>query len=162
MRWIRAIATPLTIVSSIFVIASGLLMFFSIRNRFLGELHEQIGLVLVLAVVLHAVVNWNPFAYHFKSRATLIIFLLTLAFVSRAAFFREEEKGLSPGLVFQRLERADVSLLARLFEVPADEVVGAMKQDGLTVADASESLATIAAQNKKSPREILRYFVKGR
>ncbi len=60
-KWNAKIGTPLTIISFIGIAVTGLVMLFDIGGGQIRAIHEWVGVVFVIASILHIVFNWIPF-----------------------------------------------------------------------------------------------------
>lgn len=159
MQFIRRIATPTTIATSLLVVATGLWMFFIGKVKLLEEIHSKTGLVFVVAMVLHIFINFNPFKRHLKTRESYFWAGLALIIgVGFAVFEKEEEKGPPASTIFRKLEQAKLQDLAQVLQVNADEIIKKMQADGLTAVESQTSISAIAEKNHRRPKELLIYF----
>lgn len=160
-KLLRFTATPLTIFGSFVVLISGVFMFFKIKNHTLEEIHSQVGILFVIAVVLHIILNWRPFANYFKKGQSYFLILPILALVANVLISEGGGKkpGVSPGMIFNKIENSSVLTVSQLFKTEPVKVLEKMKDSGLHVDSADQTLKEIAESNHKNPKEILGIFV---
>lgn len=165
MKLIKLIATPLTIVSSIIVILSGVWMFFFSKGPALENIHSYIGFVFLIAIILHSLVNWGPLARATKSKATYIITLVAVIVCLGFVFGGKRSGGgaVPVGALIHKLEDARLEDLSRVFNVDSAIVMSSMNQDGILVSDTNLVLKDIANSNGKQGKDLIKYFlIRGR
>ena len=57
--FLRKYATPLSLVTFLAAAVTGVMMFFDVHSRQLSEVHEWIGVIFVIALLLHLARNWR-------------------------------------------------------------------------------------------------------
>lgn len=126
---IRGFATPMIIGASIFVVLTGLIMFFITTDPFRFA-HELVGLCFAVAIVLHILSNWRPFKRYFAQRAVMIIALawvIGIVLVSISAFRGEED---AEEVVVERIEQTSIELLAPVVGMEVNELLEHLKVNG--------------------------------
>lgn len=157
-KWLRIIATPLTIFGSLIVLISGLVMYFIFKNKMLEELHAQIGVLFTIGVILHVFINWRTFTNYFKKAQSYLVIIPIIVIALNLVFFSESKSGLSPGLVFGKLENSSLATVSLVFKVDPDLISDKLKSSGLSVGNNEQSIKEIAEINQKNPKEILAVF----
>lgn len=108
MTGLRKWATPLTIGSFAIMGATGILMFFHLDSGLNKLLHEWAGWIMVIAVLVHVVLNWRAFKTYFKRPVALGVTLSAVA-VLCLSFIPANTGGGSPvPLVMGALTQAPV------------------------------------------------------
>ncbi len=160
MKWIKTIATPLTIFSSFVVLGTGLWMYILSKNKILEEVHGQVGLLFFVAVVLHLVVNKTPFFRHFKISKSYLSAIVVLALAGAVIATKSMQTGgeISAGLVFHKLEESRLLDLCATFKVEPNQIIDKMKSEGLAIDNLDMSLAEASKITNKEPRALLKYF----
>lgn len=79
----KSCLSGLVAISFVLVGISGVLMLFHVRIGAMTVLHEWIGLLFVLAGVLHLILNWKIFAKYCKQRS-VIITIISVAILGAA------------------------------------------------------------------------------
>jgi Na+/melibiose symporter-like transporter len=75
---IRTIVDPLLLVAFLLTGATGILMFFHIHFKGMGELHKWAGNLFVLAGLVHLYPNFKPLLRQLKQHLGLVLLVLTL------------------------------------------------------------------------------------
>ena len=68
MKVSKPIATTTTIATFFIVGATGVFMFFDLKNYGIKTIHEYVGIAMVLACVLHIFANLAPFKKYFSGK----------------------------------------------------------------------------------------------
>ncbi|MGM9997736.1 DUF4405 domain-containing protein [Campylobacter lanienae] len=68
MKVSKPIATTATIATFFIVGATGVFMFFDLKNYGIKTIHEYVGIAMVLACVLHIFANLGPFKKYFSGK----------------------------------------------------------------------------------------------
>ncbi len=149
--------TPVTIGTSIFTGISGVLLFFHLGEGLLKEAHEWIGIVFILAALLHVESNWKPFRRYFSLGLPRVVMASVLAGSLTFMVLSGHEEGGNPMIAaIKTIEKAPLSLVAQLQSRDAEELHILLEQRGYKVSDTSASLQTIANDSGKSDRELIR------
>lgn len=153
-------ATPF--ITGLFIISlvSGVAMFFHVGEAQLKEMHEWLGVVLIVPFVLHLWRNWKPFSNYFKRPAMKVA--LAASFVAAAAFVVPTLTATGPSrdgppefAAVRAMQNAPISSVAPVFGQDGDGLAEHLRQRGYTVASTDVSLNAVAEASGKSPREIL-------
>ena len=142
-----------------------------------GELHINLGVLMLIAGLLHIYYNWKPIIAYMKNRVKEIkvftpsfnvAFLLTLCVVAGTYFqippmssilsLSESIKdkatikyGEPP---YGHAELSSLKLFSKKQGLDLDKSIGFLKNAGMKFTDSGETIAVIAANNKKSPQEL--------
>ncbi len=158
----RSMATPLTIVSSIAVLISGVMMFFHIGDQYVKALHEWIGMAFVLFTVWHLLINWKPFKKHLKSKLLWVFFLFTIvassAFVYNAGQPRQR---FDMRKMMGKIESAPLSTVAPVFNLSKDRVIASLAEHDIKIDNLNSSVLDIAKSTGKKPPEIVNILFSG-
>jgi hypothetical protein len=151
----RVWSTPLIIATSLVVGVSGLMMFFHLNVGLVKSMHEWLGLLFVAAIVLHLLNHWLPFSRYFSdniARAVLAgVLLLAVGWMLVAGGGEA-----SPAKrMLAQVQQAPLSAVAGIQQQPVAELVARLRSAGVDVASDSQSLADIAAANKREATELI-------
>lgn len=163
MIWVRKIATPLTIFSSMVVAGSGLWMFFAFKFHYLQELHEKTGLLFAAAVALHLVINWRSFKNHVQHKVTywsLLPVLILAGALLAIELMPQPRRALSANIIFNALASKSIHTVSSVFDSNDDAVIAAMRADQLHPVDANQTLTDLAEKDDVEIRQLFSYFVK--
>lgn len=84
---IRDIATSFTTTIFFIIGISGVMMFFHFFDSSVKQLHENIGLVFVVAAVFHVIMNWKSMKNYFSKKifisAVVIVTAISGVFISQ-------------------------------------------------------------------------------
>ena len=118
-RW----STPLTMGAGIFVVITGLLMFFVTESPFKFA-HELVGIGFSVAVVLHVLTHWRSFSNYFVQRRAVSVLALAWAagigLVMASAILGTGEP---EELILERIDRAPVNVLAPAIGMDVSDLV---------------------------------------
>lgn len=153
-------ATPF--ITGLFIISlvSGVAMFFHVGEAQLKEMHEWLGVVLIVPFVLHLWRNWKPFSSYFKRPAMKVA--LAASFVAAAAFVVPTLTATGPSregppefAAVRAMQNAPISALAPLYGQEGNDLAERLRERGYTVASTEMTLNAVAEASGKSSREIL-------
>lgn len=148
MKLNRDLATPLTIGTFAIMSVTGILMFFHADVGLNKLVHEWVGWVMVLAVALHAVVNWTAFKRYFVSstsgRAIIVLGLVALA----GSFWPAggNARGGQPPhiMAMKAVASAPIATVAPLTGRPVQDVMAALAKAGLNLTGPDATIASVA------------------
>lgn len=155
----RRVITPVTGVLALVIGISGGMLFFHLGEGLVKSAHEWLGMLFVLAMLIHILSNWNAITQHFRQRiartATLTIVLVTGLFLGSGAI---SQTG-GPNVVYQALEEAPITSLALLFKVDESALIDELGNRGLVVATNEQSIRDAAALAGVDARHALKQLV---
>lgn len=155
---IKPYATPLTISTSLIVLGTGAFMEFAFKNKTIEEIHAQVGIVLMIATILHLIVNWAPLKNHFKKKNLYLLAIIPLILIGVQLTSAPDQKGMSPGLLFKKLENAKISTVSDLFQKDVESIKMKLEKEGIKIESNEQSISDIANKNQSNPRKILEVF----
>lgn len=153
MKAIKNIGTTATIITFFIVGATSVLMFFHLNNGAAKLTHEYLGLVMVVACVLHIMANFSAFKKYFGGIKLAIIALcisITLIFTALAP-----STG-APAVkqVYFQVLNLKLSQATKIFDTNVSEFDKFLSDKNLTFEDLS--IRNFALKNKIKEDEILR------
>ena len=158
----RQCATPLSLVSFLAVAITGLLLLFGVRSHTLGEVHEWIGVVFILALVLHLVRNWRGMLAMLSIPRNLAIIAVTGVVAAALIFFSlpqgaggQGHGAHGPRQVISRVSAAPIEKMAPALGLTSDEAIARLRRGGVAVEGPQQSLTEIAAKNGQAPPRLL-------
>lgn len=151
---IRDVATSYTTLVFLVVGISGVMMFFKFNDMLVKELHEILGLVFVVAALLHVFVNWKSMKTYFSKKTFIVASIITLA-VSSVFIYQSSDKGDNPKMVMiQKVLDAPLADSFKLLNGNYDKAIGKLKAQNITISD-QKSIKAIAQENKTSPFRVI-------
>lgn len=153
MRALRKLATPLTIGAFCFMACTGILMFFHLDRGFSKLGHEWFGWLFISGVILHATINWKPFARYFTSsnlaRAIVGAFVIALAAALFAPTGGRRDAGAPPVLAMRALTHAPISAVAAIAGRQPSDVLEDLRKAGISLPDARASIDSLGGDNRE-------------
>ena len=145
----RTWATPLTVGAFLLSAVTGVLMFFHLDTGLNKAAHEWLGWAMVLAVVLHAIVNGSAFMRHLQTPSGRWIVgafavVLALSFLPLG----NEGKGNPARKATTAVLAAPVSALGGITGLETTEVVQRLHTVGLEVDDPQRSITDLTAGDR--------------
>lgn len=159
---LRSWATPITVGSFVISAISGVILFFHLNIGLMKPAHEWLSWFMILGVGMHLVINWRAFILYFKKPiplAVMGIFLLltVLSFFSLGGGGKGEGGNTRQTAMksMRLLQSAPVTMIAQLSKSTPESLIARLKEKGITVDNAGQTLADIAKSNNKKPRDLL-------
>jgi len=87
-KLLKEIATSSVIVAFIGIAITGLMLMADIKS--VNEIHENLGIFLLVAVLSHVYVNFNAFKNYLKNKIFILIFIIMIIFVILSVVFPEQ------------------------------------------------------------------------
>ncbi|MCA9656986.1 MAG: DUF4405 domain-containing protein, partial [Myxococcales bacterium] len=163
LRKLLRLGTPMVAAAFVITALTGVLLFFHLGERLFKQLHEWIGLAMVVGAALHIAGNWKAMVATLRRPPQWVF--AALALVTAAAFVVPQLSGdAGPGgkggkaaqrLLQQALLSAPLDQLAPVLQATPDELAADLKEAGFTVAGTDASLTKIAGASDRPPREAL-------
>lgn len=159
LRKLTRTGTPMVMAVFVVTATTGVLLFFHLGERLIKELHEWIGLAMVVGAVLHIARNWKAILQHLR-RPPLWIFA-ALALTAAAAFIvpalgqGERRGGDGQRQLVRALLRAPIDQIAPVLSTTPEGLAARLADAGFKVEGTGSSLADIARASGKEPREAL-------
>lgn len=154
-NFLRNYATPLSMAAFLGVGVSGVMLFLGVRNHSLSELHEWIGVLFVVAGIMHFIRNWQGIkAMLLKTQGKIFTGLGVIAVVAMlfASFGGDGGQGggrgghYGPmGAAVTRMAEAPISKLAPALGLTSEEAIAKLRKSGVAVAGPGQSLNEISA-----------------
>lgn len=157
----RTWAGPMTIGCFAVVGASGILMFFHLNTGLSKLVHEWLGMLMVIAVIAHLLVNWKPFLAYFRKPAAIGIMavLVLLGGLSLLPAGAGPSRGHPMMAVSRALEQAPLGVVAQVAKRTLESATESLKAEGIQVRSGQQTIAEIAGDNDRNPMEILTYVL---
>ncbi len=150
-RW----STPLTMGAGLFVVITGLLMFF-VAERPFKFAHELVGIGFSAAVALHVLSHWRSFSNYFFQRGAVRV--LALAWSMGAGLVAASMllgAGDAEELIVERMDAVSLELLASVAGLDMSELVDRLGAEGLVVDDPGMSVGQLAERHDAEADDIL-------
>jgi hypothetical protein len=156
--FLRKYATPLSLIAFSAVAVTGVMMFFDVRSRQLSEVHEWVGIIFVVALLLHLVRNWRGLLAMMSSTrnkaivgglgAVVLVFIVGSApFVyggGHGGGYGHGRQFHAAQQVVHRLADAPITKLAPALGISSEEAIARLQRGGIAVEGPNQSLADIA------------------
>ena len=150
-RW----STPLTMGAGLFVVMTGLLMFFVTEQPFKFA-HELVGIGFSAAVALHVLSHWRSFANYFSQRGAVRVLALAWSMgVGLVAASMLLGTGDAEELIVERMDAVPLEVLAPVAGIDVSELVDRLGAEGLVVDDPGMSVRQLAERNDTEADDIL-------
>lgn len=153
MKFIRQIATPLTIGAFLLMAVTGVLIFFHKDMGLNKTAHEWLSWLFLIGVGLHIFINFKPLQIYLKKPLALGIIGLFAAILT-ASFFvgGGEEKGGKPPVreMMMAFESAKIEQIAPLVGKTSEQLLGELNAQGYSATSAQQTLQSIAGGKEKS------------
>lgn len=150
-------ATPL--ITGLFMVSlvSGIALFFHVGGATFHGMHEWLSMVLIVPFIAHIWKNWRPFVNYFKRWPMAIA--LALSVVVSIPFAIPSSSGSTGGnplvAVAGAVQNAPVAAVAALYGKTPEDMMDALKSQGLTVTSPDQTLLEVASANDKSGRDVI-------
>ncbi|WP_157879093.1 DUF4405 domain-containing protein [Pararhodospirillum photometricum] len=148
----RDFVTPATSILFLFIVVSGVMMFFNFGESFVKSAHEWLGLVFGAVAIWHLWRHFKGFAAYLRRphpRAVLAgVAMISLVVVALTA--HPERAGVSPRVVFQSLEAAPLAAVAQVAGIDEAGLRLALAGKGVDVGSA-HSLREVAQATGADP-----------
>jgi hypothetical protein len=156
--FLRKYATPLSLVTFLAAAVTGLMLFWDVRSRQLSEVHEWVGVIFVIALLLHLGRNWRGMLAMLSSPRSKVIVgglgVVALAFIlGSMPFGNGPGHGGGPGRghgfqasqqVVLRLAAAPIGKMAPALGISGEQAIARLQSGGIVVEGPNQSLADIA------------------
>ncbi len=87
---IKTVLSPFLTIAFLAISATGLLMFFRVHSGTIREIHEILGILFVVAGLVHFIVNFRQIASYLKLRRSWIAIVAAVALIAFAAIGDDE------------------------------------------------------------------------
>jgi hypothetical protein len=154
MKFLRQIATPLTIGAFLLMAVTGVLIFFHKATGLNKPAHEWLSWAFLLGVALHVVTNFKPFQIYFKKPLAIGI-IGVFAAILTASFFlggEKEGKGGRPPIsqISSAIQAASIEQVAPIVGKTPDQLVAELNAKGFNATSTTQSLASVAPSKEQS------------
>ncbi len=153
----RTIATSLTTLLFLVVGISGIMMYFHFFTRQVKDLHEILGLVFVVAVILHVFYNFKSMKTYFTKKVFIGLAILTLVVSNVFILQSLNQKDDPKRLIIQSLLKAPLNDSYRILGV--ENAKEKLIKEDFQITDAS-SLEELAKLNTVSPFKMISILIK--
>jgi len=155
----RRVITPVTGALALVIGISGGMLFFHLGEGVVKTAHEWLGMLFVMAMLIHMLSNWNAITQYFRQGiarvALLSVLLVTGAFLGTGAV------GLpgGPNLIYQALGDAPIASLAVLFKVDEAGLIKELGSRGIPVTTTAQSIGDAAVVAGVNARDAVKQLV---
>ncbi|MDF0534048.1 DUF4405 domain-containing protein [Shewanella sp. A32] len=154
---IRHWSTPLVIGVSMVVGSSGILLFFHLSEGLIKSMHEWLGLLFVVAMLLHVMNHWSPFKRYFNQKLSNTI--VAAVVVIACSFIVSAGTGGAKGNPAKRMlavvQQAPLTAVAMLEQQPVEQLIAKLTAEGVKVDSPSQNLEQLAKSNNMHPFALL-------
>lgn len=153
---LKKLATPLAIPLFMVIAVSGTMMFFHVGEGLVKEFHEWLGIVFVVAAILHVYRNWQSFKKYFQQRLSWAVLALTvvvtLAFVAPAGLLGQRN-GIR--LIVEAVTTAPLQQIAPVLGTSYEDMRARFAEQGIVIDNPSISLREVAHRSRRELPEVL-------
>ena len=150
-RW----STPLTIGAGLFVVITGLIMFFVAEQPFKFA-HELVGIGFSAAVALHVLSHWRSFSNYFSQgapvRVLALVWSMSIGLVAASILLNT---GDAEELLIEKTVSVPLHVLAPVAGLDVTELVDRLGAEGLVVDDPGISIRQLADRHDTEADDIL-------
>jgi len=172
--FLRTYATPLSFVTFLGCAVTGLLLFFGIRSRPLGEVHEWLGIIFVVALLLHLARNWRGVtamltAPRAKLATGIAAILVAVYVLSAAPFQGGYGYGHGPGhghgqgfhgpVAQLSITQMPIARMAPALGLSGEEAVARLRRGGVPVESAQDSLTHLVREHGQNMPQMMALLV---
>lgn len=157
MKSLRAWATPLTIATTLVTLVTGVFLFFHWSPGLTRVSHEWIGMLMVLAVVAHLVLNWRAFTIYFKRPVGLALMALGGVAMAATVFVSTPAREGGPSgmrAAIQAMNAARIETLADLAGKETGAVLASLDAAGIA-AEAADTVAVLSGGDRATGEQII-------
>ena len=151
----RGWSTPATMGAGIFVMVTGLLMFFVAETPFKAA-HELAGMLFVGAAVFHILSNLRPFRNYFSQRVGIgviaLVWSMGTGLVVASNFLN---LGDPDEIIVTTVTGTPINMLAPVVGLDVGELVGQLAADGFEVENTGWTVEQAALQYRVDPDIVL-------
>lgn len=152
MKLSRSFITPLITIIFLVVALSGLLMFFHIFDGYTEVVHEILGVIFVVLLVLHVILNWKALKIHFKKRV-FILSTIVVAVISILLVIQQQKSPKFDTILIERITNAPIEDVLKVLQVDSIVVVKRLEENGISFIEGA-SMEEIWINNKVSPKKL--------
>ena len=144
--FLRANATQILLPISVVMATTGVMMFFRWFNQDVHRMHEWLGLSLVVAIVLHLLLNRLPLIYTIKQKRVGVFVAVVALVVVGFLVFQPPPKPNVGKLAAQALGRAPLKALPLTLNRSEADLNAQLQALGITPSDPNSSVSDLAQQ----------------
>lgn len=152
MKLSRSFITPLITIIFLVVALSGLLMFFHIFDGYTEVVHEILGVIFVVLLVLHVILNWKALKIYFKKRV-FILSTIVVAVISILLVIQQQKSPKFDTILIERITNAPIEDVLKVLRVDSIVVVKRLEENGISFIEGA-SMEEIWINNKVSPKKL--------
>ena len=150
-RW----STPLTMGAGLFVVITGLLMFF-VAERPFKFAHELIGIAFSAAIGLHVLSHWRSLSNYFSQRGAVRVLALAWSMgIGLVAASTLLTAGDAEELIVEKMNSGPLDVLAPVAGLDVTELLDRLGAEGLVLDDAGTSIRQLAERYDAEADDIL-------
>jgi cadmium resistance protein CadD (predicted permease) len=159
MNNLRKYFTTATAFSFLLVGGTGVYFKLFSKNHTLEEIHTWAGIMMVLVALVHVYQNFKSMINHLKQSMVYLTLIPLFIIIGIFTFSdSKEERGINPKMAMERLVQSKVTTVSEVFKKQPQDVLLAMKNDGIESTSADQTLEEIAQINHIAPPKVLSYF----
>lgn len=150
---LKDIATSSTTLVFLVVGITGVLMYFHLFDAYTKQMHEILGLVFVVAALIHVFVNFKQMKQYFLKKIFFVLSLVLLSVV--VVFTLNVEDGSNPKRVaIEKVLKSPIEQTFVLFSDDKDELIMKLEDKGIKFNN-EKTILEIAKANDTSPFRIV-------
>jgi hypothetical protein len=149
-------ATPLVISAFIISGITGLMLFFHLEAGLVKPVHEWLSWAFVAGALIHTAAHWKSFKSYFSRKTALAIISAGAIIVLAAVTIPSRGGHGNPFMkISGTLASAPLGTVAGIVHLTPEQAVEKLGKSGLKVADSSQTVKMIAADNGKKEIVVL-------
>ena len=127
-------------------------MFFHIFDGYTEVVHEILGVIFVVLLVLHVILNWKALKIYFKKRV-FILSTIVVAVISILLVIQQQKSPKFDTILIERITNAPIEDVLKVLRVDSIVVVKRLEENGISFIEGA-SMEEIWINNKVSPKKL--------
>lgn len=157
MKSLRPWATPLTVATTLVTLVTGVLLFFHLAPGLTRVSHEWIGMIMVIAVAAHLLLNYRAFFTYFKRPIGLAIIGLGAVAMVLSLVFSPASTGEGPSGMRAALMAMNSARIETLADLAGQDEAMVLEKLGAAGFDAApeSKVSDLAGGDRAKQDEII-------
>ena len=152
-------STPLIIASGSVIAVSGVMMFFHLGTGLVQELHEWIGVLFAVGMLLHIHQHWQPFKRYFSQKTGVAIITVMFVISSGMLVATGDSVEHPAQQLAQQFSQKSLTEIAQFQKRPLEQLLIDMEIEQIEVRSPEISLKKIAEENHTSALRLIKIIV---
>ena len=151
----RNFSTPMIMASGLVITVSGIMMFFHLEKDLVKLMHEWIGLVMAVGVLLHIQFHWRAFKRYLTKKSGIAVIIGILLASSAIALTAPDKKAQPTKQLVEHYSDKSLEQIAAFENRTIEQLLVDLEIAHYSVSSVELSLNDIAHENHASPFEVI-------